>query len=179
MRKLRHWEVIIQLIWVRASVWNPWTLHHESALSTTIFSYIFSLYGIWSSWWCRVHIVTRREGSEVATVSHLPLFFPFLCIVILSKPIVCPWCWISYVPGMKMEEPEGKASRAWTSSPWWWASWQAASRTGTDSQKPLFPQWTHTGRVPAKPWSFLIAHLTTSVYTFNPECEEQSQHELS
>lgn len=81
---------------------------------------------------------------------------------------------ISYVPGMQMEEPEGKASSAWTSNPWWWASCQAASRTGTDSQKPLFPQWTHTGRVPAKPWPFLIAHLTTSIYTFNPECEEQS-----
>lgn len=81
---------------------------------------------------------------------------------------------ISYVPGMKMEEAEGKASSAWTSNPWWWASCQAASRTGTDSQKPLFPQWTHTGRVPAKPWPFLIAHLTTSIYTFNLECEEQS-----
>lgn len=39
---------------------------------------------------------------------------------------------------------------------------------------PLFPQRTHAGRVPAKPWLLLIAHLTTSVHSFDLRCEEQS-----
>lgn len=69
---------------------------------------------------------------------HSELVLLSLCI--LSRVITCLWCGFLCAGG-EDGGTEGWALADYTSSPCWWPSWQAASRTGSGSQFLLSCSW--------------------------------------
>lgn len=153
---------------------GPWTC----TLNYSIFLCFQSVLGL--EFLVMLSPCSDQKGRKWGGHSELSSHTIFLCISFfhLRLLLICPWCWSHVFLGWRWRNLKGRLPLLGQAVPGGgklmscqqdWHG-QPAGSPPPPAHRPRGP----TGRVPAKPCPFLIAHPTTSIYTFDSECEEQS-----